>query len=195
MKKSLAEQHAGRCVHFNGIQNKTCKLGIDYRTLVGGDDFGWAARLPCLKDNGSEVACDHCRFPTQEEAAAYEAEIEAYMERKREDMEIIGAAHTNPAHHGEAGQSFVYVCELCDRAARVVTSTALQIRQHLQSVHGVDLATIQAARGKMAAHLDATDWSQTDDRFSLPDGRAMLLRSIRTPRRGANKAIWMERDT
>jgi hypothetical protein len=42
----------------------------------------------------------------------------------------------------------------------------------------------------MASHMDATDWHQTDDRFTLADGRPLLLRSYRARRRGADRRLW-----
>lgn len=63
--------HMSQCVHFTGIQHATCKADVNYRTLVGGDDVGWAARLPCTElDNPKAVACDQCRRHTREEAEA-----------------------------------------------------------------------------------------------------------------------------
>lgn len=38
----------GDCKHFTGIQNKTCKAGISYRELCGGENLGWAVRIPCF---------------------------------------------------------------------------------------------------------------------------------------------------
>jgi hypothetical protein len=192
MSKSIAEQYAGRCIHFTGIQHEECGAGVNYRALVGGPDFGWATRLPCLKGNTDAPPCALCHFPTPEETQTHVDEFEANMQRQQEDMEIVGAAHKNPAHQGLSGQSFVYVCELCERASRFVSTTALQASVHLQESHGVPEAEIKAARGERAAHLDATDWFQNDDRFTLPDGRAFLLRSIRTPRRGMGKAMWAD---
>lgn len=191
-RAGITKSYANWCVHYSGLMDKTCKKGIDYRALTGGDDFGIALRIPCLKSNESTVVCEHCHYPTEAEVQAHEAEMQAHMERMREDGEIIMAAHEKPEHMGEAGQTFVYVCELCGRATRAVFSTALQASVHLQEVHQVAHADIVAARGKMAAHYDAADWSQNDDRFFLPDGRTFLLRSVRTPRRGENKAVWSE---
>lgn len=41
-----------RCRHFTGaLHNEKCKAGVHYRSMVGGPDFGWMARLPCLPDS------------------------------------------------------------------------------------------------------------------------------------------------
>lgn len=63
--------HMSMCVHFTGIQHVSCKADVNYRTLVGGDDLGWATRLPCTEfDNTKAVACSQCRRHTREEAEA-----------------------------------------------------------------------------------------------------------------------------
>ena len=187
MGKSLEEQYTDSCTHFRGIQHQTCKAGVDWRALVGGDDFGIARRMPCLKDNNSTVVCEHCHFPTPEEVQARIAKLEAYMERQREDMALIGAAH-----EGHDGRSTAYICQLCDRAARDITRTVAEFTDHVTTAHNVSIEEIRAAKGGMAAHLDATDWFQNDDRFTLPDGRELLLRSTRTLRRGVDKAVWAD---
>lgn len=189
---AMAKTYDNKCIHYSGLMDETCKAGVNYRAITGGEQLGIANRIPCLRDNNSAVVCAHCHFPTPDESAAHEAEMEVYMERMREDHKVSSAAHKDTAHHGPGGQSFVYVCELCDRSARYVSATAQQASAHLQDAHGVAHADIVAACGRNIAHLDATGWSQNDDRFTLPDGREFLTRSIRTPRRGADKAIWAE---
>lgn len=64
------KQRINICRHFNGIQHDACKVDVNYRTLVGGDDLGWAARLPCFADDKSDATCEHLSFPTEEEARA-----------------------------------------------------------------------------------------------------------------------------
>lgn len=40
------------CKHFSGpIHNKACKAGVLYREMVGGEEFGWMARMPCMPDS------------------------------------------------------------------------------------------------------------------------------------------------
>jgi hypothetical protein len=60
--KSLEEQIADKCIHFNGITNQECKIGINYR-----DTFGpvLAGVFPCIK--GGTASCDKCHYPSPEE--------------------------------------------------------------------------------------------------------------------------------
>jgi hypothetical protein len=182
--KNKTTDYAGWCIHFRGIQRKTCTADVDWRALTGGDDFGIATRSPCIKDNNSTVVCALCHYPTPDEVAAHEAEMEAHLARLAEDMALIGAAHT------EEHTSLVYVCQLCERTARMVTTTPAEMITHASEAHGVDETMIKSAKGKMTAHMDARDWFQTDHAFSLPDGREFLLRSTRIRRRGADRAAW-----
>lgn len=185
----MTKSYEDWCVHFRGIQYPTCTADVDWRQLTGGADFGIATRMPCIKSNASTVACAQCRYPTAEEAAAHETALEAHLARAAEDMALIGAAHTDEA------TSLVYVCELCDRAARTVTATAQELAAHLTEAHGIDDPTIRSARSRMTAHMDARDWHQTDHAFTLPDGRELLLRSARYRRRGAERAVWHDAAT
>lgn len=87
--KSLAEQIAGRCVHFTGTQNERCEAGLVYTTVCGGDAPGWGRRLPCLRDSFPETPkaeCASARFPTTEEA---QAEANASLARMRSRFETI----------------------------------------------------------------------------------------------------------
>lgn len=79
MKESKAEWKAkeierrvnnekNKCKHFNGIQHSECKVGVNYRSLIGGPDHGWAARLPCLRDDESTIVCELLSLPTEGEA-------------------------------------------------------------------------------------------------------------------------------
>jgi len=90
------------CQYFTGIQNKLCKAGVEIRTLVGGPDFGWATRLPCMLSHGErcEVTCDKRHFPTREEAEQQETEWKARLERT--GRAIRGAhAHAKAAGLGK----------------------------------------------------------------------------------------------
>lgn len=60
----------GKCAHFRGIQHERCLADVHLRELVGGPDFGWAARIPCLSMDAErcEVICDRRKLPTREEA-------------------------------------------------------------------------------------------------------------------------------
>jgi len=62
----------GRCVHFNGIQNKICHKGVSYKEVCGAGD-GIATRLPCNTQAKNRQHCDDYQDPTDEEIVAYKA--------------------------------------------------------------------------------------------------------------------------
>jgi len=73
------------CKHY-GVKpgcKYTCARGVDIRKHVGGPNTGWLARSPCVTSKLSyeQVACDLREYPTAEELAAEEAEIEQVMQR------------------------------------------------------------------------------------------------------------------
>ena len=70
--KSLKEQIANKCIHFNGIMNDTCKAGIKYSDVRVDEDDG-PYKFPCLKQAGE---CPHVQFRTAEEIDAYVKSIE-----------------------------------------------------------------------------------------------------------------------
>lgn len=60
-------QLMNRCIHFNGIVNETCNAGVSYKELLG-DEAGWAAHMPCLRDEKSSVKCALASFLSLEQA-------------------------------------------------------------------------------------------------------------------------------
>ena len=74
------------CKYFNGTACTTCDAGVNYRELVGGNEWGWAVRLPCLasfrkRTTTQTVTCDKYQEPTDEEIAKEKAAFEASCER------------------------------------------------------------------------------------------------------------------
>lgn len=67
--KTLKEQIADKCIHFNGIMNKECNAGINYDDVKVDRHF----KFPCLKQGGE---CAHSKFRTDEEVEAKVKEIE-----------------------------------------------------------------------------------------------------------------------
>lgn len=89
MALTLAEQIAGRCVHFTGTQHGACGAGVVYVDICGGDDPGWARRLPCLKNlypDEPKASCSSAKFRTAEEA---QAAADATFARLRARAEAI----------------------------------------------------------------------------------------------------------
>jgi len=80
------------CRHYVGGLDPKCRVGHCVRTLVGGDDYGWLARLPCTrhckgslpKDPGPD--CSDYSEPSAEEVvedkARFDAELAAIVSGK-----------------------------------------------------------------------------------------------------------------
>jgi hypothetical protein len=52
-----------------------CEALVNYRQLVGGEDFGWVMRLPCKADHQTCVVCAKKKPATQEDVDRHEAEV------------------------------------------------------------------------------------------------------------------------
>lgn len=67
--KSLREQISCKCVHFNGIMNNECKVGIKYADVRVDKPY----KFPCLQTGGF---CDKSKFRTEDEVTQEIEEIE-----------------------------------------------------------------------------------------------------------------------
>lgn len=79
-----------RCRHFTGIQNKACEVGVNYREFVGGPDFGWARRLPCLGDDdfhADNKPCSQRSLYTVKELAEQKREAAQHLTVYLKDIE------------------------------------------------------------------------------------------------------------
>ena len=61
--KTIEEQIAGKCCHFNGIMSKVCKAGVKYDDVKSDDR---PIKLPCFKDSGIRN-CTKVLFKTPEQ--------------------------------------------------------------------------------------------------------------------------------
>lgn len=68
MPKTLKEQIAAKCVHFNGVMNECCKAGVKYADVRVGKPY----LFPCIKTGGQ---CSKASFLTDEEVEKRESEI------------------------------------------------------------------------------------------------------------------------
>lgn len=109
----------GKCIHFNGTCNDECDLNVNYRELVGGDDFGWAVRTPCLDSHESEIKCDGRELLSKEAIEEYEADQEIRMDGWRKAIALImeksGAKpdHSPSMDNSKKGSRGKIECPLC----------------------------------------------------------------------------------
>jgi hypothetical protein len=84
----------GHCVHFNGIQNDRCKVGVRYHDLVG-NEAGCARRLPCtgvFKDEPNKAVCPKAEHLTREQA---EQAVRDADKRCKQTLDAVKAAHAD----------------------------------------------------------------------------------------------------
>lgn len=82
--KSLHDQIANKCRHFNGIMHDTCKTGVVYASVQ--DRHERPLRLPCLKEDNCSERCLQASFLSEEEIAEQEAEISKAVSAFFQDM-------------------------------------------------------------------------------------------------------------
>lgn len=106
------------CIHFNGIQN-VCGAGLDLdplRVLVTEEErvacgSPFRALWPCHKHGEKHgLACEHRRYPTPEEVAKDEAEIERAMAALMAGRSPCCDA---PLEKQESSRSTVSYCSKC----------------------------------------------------------------------------------
>lgn len=90
--KSLYEQKANKCKHFNGLTNKTCDAGVPYDSVKVSRGEGQGFNFPCWKDRCEGTSCDKLQFLT-------DAEIKAEIEEYNRSFERIGLARKAIVEH------------------------------------------------------------------------------------------------
>jgi len=90
----------------------------------------------------------------------------------------------------DGDEHWVFVCCLCaDRPTFDGPHPNKGFVEHMVAAHG--MSSPLSVRKAMSAHLDATNWHQTDYRLLLPDEDTEIGReSVRIKRRGADRALW-----
>ena len=113
-----------RCKHYGGYSDLSkgdgsdCNKGVIYRELVGGDDFGWVARLPCFLKHKTTIVCNHMKLPTEEEVKAHDKKIEDWLKKTLEGIKII--PHLKEKHpEGGSGKT---ECPICHKELRYSVS-------------------------------------------------------------------------
>ena len=120
----------GDCRHFNGIQNKVCKAGVNYHGLTDRDGQ-IAFVLPCLGPNPHAKApaaeCGLFEAVTQADLDARRAQIDAAMERHRKVGEALGAAislQRKQSKSSRTSKRVSYDCPVCGKAGALAVSTS-----------------------------------------------------------------------
>lgn len=116
MPRSLREQIANKCKHFNGIQNKECRAGVSYESFR--DSPGGQLHLPCFRDEAVviDATCLKCEWKTEEEIQARLDEIEGAKNRIGTARKAIVEHLGGPWKIGVGGSQGVIDCPCCKAA-------------------------------------------------------------------------------
>lgn len=82
---SLHDQVARKCIHFNGVMNKTCKAGINYADVRIDKPY----KFPCLQQGGQ---CPHAEFRT-------EAQVKEFIDKMEDDSVKALVAYATVKDH------------------------------------------------------------------------------------------------
>lgn len=86
----------GTCKHYcSPIHYQKCGKGINYREIAGGEEEGYLARLPCVKDsilNKDQVSCELYEEPTKEEVKEFNKKV---MEQLLSGMGFLDSGGTD----------------------------------------------------------------------------------------------------
>lgn len=91
--ESLEEQLKNKCIHFTGLMNGSCKLGIKYRDVREGP-----LRFPCVKPE--ITTCDSRKHHTDEDVQKLVDELREHgaktltlLVRVRSEIEVTQKGH------------------------------------------------------------------------------------------------------
>ena len=101
---TVREQIANRCLHFNGVQNDTCKAGVCY------EGFKFVKKLPCLRSLAGDTTCEKRQWLTEEQVNAEAADLERRAAKFMKLMPLI--KRIKKEHEGQSW-SGVETCPEC----------------------------------------------------------------------------------
>ncbi len=119
--KSLREQIAGKCIHFNGIMNETCEAGIDYERFRKQSTPDKPVGFPCLRNCENAPACEKREWPSEEYIKSQLDEIEQSTERHRKAGAVV--ADFRERNRGKSAQQTLQ-CPACGTGELHLSITA-----------------------------------------------------------------------
>lgn len=104
-----------RCRHFNGIQNKRCRAGVDYDSLPV---KALHLNHPCHKQE--KTICDRYDGYTTEELEQQRADFEARLEALRQNLSPCCRAELDMSHVITEGMFKNHGPRFCTKCGKVV---------------------------------------------------------------------------
>lgn len=100
------------CRHYRGMHEKTkCEAGVVFKELTGYETKGFFDACPCFGPNG--LKCDKAEYPTAEEMAAHDAEMQELFERTVKARQAIVEHLGGPWKRGMDGSQGTIDCPVC----------------------------------------------------------------------------------
>lgn len=93
--RSLRDQIANKCVHFTGIDNDTCRAGVEYKQFRSAET-GYRDRLPCHR-KCAHIACEHREFPSEAEV---QRQLDAHEKAAAKMFGALDAVHADAKARG-----------------------------------------------------------------------------------------------
>lgn len=101
------------CKHYRGMHEKeTCEAGVKFKELPGHGTRGFFDVCPCFGP-ANRSACDKSEYPTAEEMAAHDAEMNALFERTDLARKAIVEHLGGPWKRGAESASGEIDCPVC----------------------------------------------------------------------------------
>lgn len=113
----------GWCVHYSGgvATDGRCAAGLNVRELVGGRDYGWLRRIPCIEAHTCAPACAQRQFPTDAEV---EADRQEWVTRAAQAVELAQTIKATGRLNGTTA---------CPRCAGVVQFAVAARSRHVHA--------------------------------------------------------------
>jgi len=92
----------GQCLHFNGIQNKKCRIGLPMTENQPG--------IPCIKKFSKDHYCEKYEEPSESDIKESQAEWDEVMNKL---MIVMPLAEELKAYHKNHGGSGSRECPVC----------------------------------------------------------------------------------
>lgn len=118
--RTLHDQIADKCIHFNGISNKKCKAGFSYDEVDAKLKLPYRSGLPCIKphdgdlkrlDGKAQCHCPKLQFYTEQEVQSQLDDYKAHMEKMELALKVIA-----PIRKEQKGKNWLGVikCPVCE---------------------------------------------------------------------------------
>ena len=131
--KSLYEQKANKCRHFNGLMNDKCEAGVSYESVRVSGEPGKGYNLPCFKDCSVGCTCKNQSFKTHDEITAEIDAVRKHFEHTMLARSAIVEHLGGQWKHGMSGASGRIDCPACKASGLTLRFTRSGYNGHIHA--------------------------------------------------------------